>query len=179
MRAEPTLWLGSTSHSLLRCPCGTRGLLDLLRSLQAWGIGIWCCGHICRNNPAVTPKKLTAGCPFLLLASLSMPAFEACPHPPSGKELYPSLSEKDAVASKFWQSVSTQERQLNVSVTLPRMFHTPCFSECHRKGLSGYPAWGILPPFPIIHDSTRLYLSGTFWSLPKPFSSYHTVLSPW
>lgn len=144
--------------------------------LGNWLLVLW--AHL-QEQPCSHTKESDS---WMALPSLSFPfrvCFWSMPPSPIREGIGPSLSEKDAVASKFWQSVSTQERQLNVSVTLPRRFHTPCFSEFHRKELSDYPAWGVLPPFPMIHDSTRLYLSGTFWSLPKPFISYHTVLSPW
>lgn len=144
--------------------------------LGNWLLVLW--AHL-QEQPCSHTKESDS---WMALPSLSFPfcvCFWSMPPSPIREGIGPNLSEKDAVASKFWQSVSTQERQLNVSVTLPRMFHTPCFSEFHRKELSDYPAWGVLTPFPMIHDSTRLYLAGTFWSLPKPFISYHTVLSPW
>lgn len=181
MRAEPTLWLSCMSRSLLGCSCTTWWLSDLLTCFQAWGIDFWCCGHICRSCPEVIQKKLTAGCPFLLPASLSLSAFEVCPPPnPQQGKIAPNLSVKHALATKFWQAVSTQERNLSLSVTCLELSMVIALqSPKARSFLVAQPEASLLPQL----CCSRIYCSwtlsdSTFWFLPIPLNSSHTALSP-
>jgi hypothetical protein len=93
--------------------------------------------------------------------SFSSSAFEM---PPSQGKITPNLLVKDAERWKFWQSVSTQERNFSLSVILQRAFPSLWFTEPQSQVLS-WPSSrsGHFPLLPRSVDTIN-----TFWSHTSP-----------
>lgn len=151
---------------------------DLLPGLGNWLLVLW--AHLqelswSHTEEADSRLSLPSSSFPFLVCFWSMPP----PNPQQGK-IAPNLSVKHALATKFWQAVSTQERNLSLSVTCLELSMVIALqSPKARSFLVAQPEASLLPQL----CCSRIYCSwtlsdSTFWFLPIPLNSSHTALSP-